>query len=205
MATVTEVQFRDNLDDMFKALDLDQNDTLSWKECRGMVAQVMKPKGGYNVDSFKESYEKMDKNQDGDIQKHEFIETIVELGRQNGLFGLTLIRKATVVRPEKDDLDSGMETDDDNVDPQLFRKGLSCLGKTFNNARHAYLKLDISGNELKTVKVSICFDLLKLTDVFTLIGYWTLQIPSVYRCFKQWTQDSKSTLRHQAFAQAECK
>ena len=62
MATVTEAEFRANLNEMFKALDLDQNDTLSWKECRGMVAQVMKPKGGYNVDSFKESYEKMDKN-----------------------------------------------------------------------------------------------------------------------------------------------
>ena len=163
MATVTEAQFRDNVEDMFKALDLDQNDSLSWKECRGVVAQVMKSKGGYNVDSFKDSYEKMDKNADGNIQKSEFIETIVELGRQNGLFGLTLIRKATVVRPDKDDLDSGMDTDDDNVDPQLFRKGLSCLGKTFNNARHAYLKLDISGNDLKTLKVSVRFNLLLLT------------------------------------------
>ena len=38
MATVTEAEFRANLNEMFKALDLDQNDTLSWKECRGMVA-----------------------------------------------------------------------------------------------------------------------------------------------------------------------
>ena len=29
------------------------------------------------------------------------------------------------------------------VDVQLFRDGLSCLGKTFNNARHAYLKMNI--------------------------------------------------------------
>lgn len=29
------------------------------------------------------------------------------------------------------------------VDKQIFRDGLSCLGKTFNNARHAYLKLRI--------------------------------------------------------------
>ena len=42
----------------------------------------MKSKGGYNVDAFKTSYESMDKNADGKISKAEFIETIVELGRQ---------------------------------------------------------------------------------------------------------------------------
>ena len=61
---------------------MDRDDYLDWKECRGMVAQVMKSKGGYSVDSFKTSYESMDKNADGKISKAEFIETIVELGRQ---------------------------------------------------------------------------------------------------------------------------
>jgi hypothetical protein len=37
------------------------------------------------------------------------------------------------------------------VDDQLFRAGLSCLGKTFNNARHAYLYLTISNNNLLSV------------------------------------------------------
>ena len=32
-----------------------------------------------------------------------------------------------------------------DVDPQVFRNGLSCLGKTFNNARHAYLKMNVCG------------------------------------------------------------
>jgi len=54
MATVTEADFRANLEEMFKALDLDQNDVLSWKECKGMVAQVMREKGGYDAESFKQ-------------------------------------------------------------------------------------------------------------------------------------------------------
>ena len=97
----------------------------------------------------------MDKNDDGNISKSEFIERVVELGRENNLFGLTLLRKATVVRPEKNDLGSDLEEDGQEVDVQLFKEGLSCLGKTFNNARHAYLKLDISKNELSGIKVSL--------------------------------------------------
>jgi hypothetical protein len=117
-----------------------------------MVSQVMKSKGGYNVDDFKESYDKMDKNNDGNISKREFIERIVEIGKENNLFGLALVRKSTVIRPEQIDLGSDIEEDEDEVDQQTFRKGLSCLGKTFNNARHAYLKLDISQSELSTIK-----------------------------------------------------
>lgn len=122
-----------------------------------MVSQVMKSKGGYNVDDFKESYDKMDKNNDGNISKREFIERIVEIGKENNLFGLALVRKSTVIRPEQIDLGSDIEEDEDEVDQQTFRKGLSCLGKTFNNARHAYLKLDISQSELSTIKVSKLF------------------------------------------------
>ncbi len=32
------------------------------------------------------------------------------------------------------------------IDQEIFRNGLSCLGKTFNNARHAYLTLNIQNN-----------------------------------------------------------
>jgi hypothetical protein len=39
------------------------------------------------------------------------------------------------------------------VDPQIFKNGLSCLGKTFNNARHAYLNLNISNNNLVSIVV----------------------------------------------------
>ena len=31
----------------------------------------------------------------------------------------------------------------ESIDPEIFKSGLSCLGKTFNNARHAYLSLNI--------------------------------------------------------------
>ena len=154
MANVTEADFRANLHEMFKALDLDQNDSLSWKECKGMVAQVMKSKGGYDAESFKESYDKMDKNDDGNISKAEFIERIVEIGKENNLFGLALLRKQTVTRPQYEDLGSDVEEGDQEIDQSLCKKGLSCLGKTFNNARHAYLKMDISKNSLTTIKVS---------------------------------------------------
>lgn len=38
MVSVTEEEYRGQLVEMFKALDLDQNDKLSWKECKGMVS-----------------------------------------------------------------------------------------------------------------------------------------------------------------------
>lgn len=41
------------------------------------------------------------------------------------------------------------------VDVQIFKNGLSCLGKTFNNARHAYLNLNISNNNLVSIVVSL--------------------------------------------------
>ena len=40
------------------------------------------------------------------------------------------------------------------IDQEIFKNGLSCLGKTFNNARHAYLTLNISNNQLVSIVVS---------------------------------------------------
>lgn len=40
------------------------------------------------------------------------------------------------------------------IDDQIFKKGLSCLGKTFNNSRHAYLNLNVSNNTLVSIVVS---------------------------------------------------
>lgn len=40
------------------------------------------------------------------------------------------------------------------IDDQIFKDGLSCLGKTFNNARHAYLSLNISNHTLVSTVVS---------------------------------------------------
>lgn len=41
------------------------------------------------------------------------------------------------------------------IDQEIFKKGLSCLGKTFNNARHAYLTLNIQNNQLVSIVVRI--------------------------------------------------
>jgi len=35
---VTEAEFRDGVNEMFKALDLDQNDVLDWSECKYLVS-----------------------------------------------------------------------------------------------------------------------------------------------------------------------
>lgn len=37
------------------------------------------------------------------------------------------------------------------LDDEIFKRGLSCLGKTFNNARHAYLNLNISNNNIVSI------------------------------------------------------
>ena len=89
-ATVTEAEFRVAVSDMFKALDMDRNDWLDWNECRDMVAAVMKQDGGYNAESFKARYEQMDANDDGKISKNEFMDQVVEVGRERGLFGKKL-------------------------------------------------------------------------------------------------------------------
>jgi Ca2+-binding EF-hand superfamily protein len=57
---VTEVEYRTQVKEMFKALDMDSNDSLDWKECRDLVSAVMKQDGGYNADSFKDKYDCMD-------------------------------------------------------------------------------------------------------------------------------------------------
>ena len=33
--------------------------------------------------------------------------------------------------------------EDDKVEEAIFRTGLHCIGKTFNNARHAFLSLSV--------------------------------------------------------------
>ena len=41
------------------------------------------------------------------------------------------------------------------IDVSIFKNGLSCLGKTFNNAPHAYLNLNISNHNLVSIVVSL--------------------------------------------------
>ena len=138
---------------MFKALDLDQNNVLDWKECKYLVTQVMKQDGGYDSESFKVKYDTMDKNDDGKISKNELMEAVVQVGRERKLFG----PGSKSAAPKRETVDIAVKDDptEEAVDTQVFRDGLSCLGKTFNNARHAYLKLNICDKSLTTIKVSL--------------------------------------------------
>ena len=56
---------------------------------------------------------------------------------------------------EKIDKKKLKEMSKEQVEDDVFKKGLSCLGKTFNNGRHAYLNLTIANNNLVSVVVSI--------------------------------------------------
>ena len=171
--SVTEAEYRANVHEMFRALDMDNNDVLDWEECRDMVAAVMKNDGGYDAESFRTKYDTMDKNDDGKISKDELIEAVIQIGRERNLTvppyttigrhagigdhafhgaPITKLHANVNGRPvvEMAVLDDPNEAP---VDAQTFRQGLSCLGKTFNNARHAYLKMDIASKSLVTLKV----------------------------------------------------
>jgi hypothetical protein len=56
------------------------------------------------------------------------------------------------------------------VDPQILHKGLQHLGITSDGARHAYLKLDISGHDLLSINVSDEDDVKGSGNVQTLAG-----------------------------------
>ena len=86
-ATVTEAEFRAAISEMFKAMDMDRNDVLDWEECRDLVSAVMRQDGGYNAESFRAKYDAMDKNDDGKISKAELISSVVQIGKERGLFG----------------------------------------------------------------------------------------------------------------------
>ena len=103
---------------------------------------------------FQGKYDAMDKNDDGKISKAALVEAIIQIGREYNFIRAPATKQHANVngRPivEYAILDDPNEVP---VDAQTFRQGLSCLGKTFNNARHAYLKMDIAGKSLLTLKV----------------------------------------------------
>ena len=178
---------------------------LDWDECRDFVAFVVKKQdGGYDARSFKTKYDSMDKNADGKISKAELLDAVVEIGREKSLFSYDkpMVRKAPsnpAGRPNNEYLipdDPTVQA----VDVAIFREGLSCLGKTFNNARHAYLSLTISDKSLSTLKVSRLYYLLKHHLIY--IGYWTLQVPSVHQRLKQLFDFLDAPDGHQAHDQA---
>ena len=152
---VTEADFRAGVAEMFKALDLDQNNELDWNECKYLVSQVMKQDGGYNTDSFKTKYDAMDKNDDDKISKKELMEAVVQVGRERSLFGTTASKVVGSSGRSSIAIVAENDPNEEAVSSVIFREGLSCLGKTFNNARHAYLKLNISNKSLTTIKVTL--------------------------------------------------
>ena len=132
---------------------MDQNDVLDWTECKDFVAAVVKD--GYDAEAFKETYDKMDKNADGLISKAELIEKVVEIGKEKNLFGEQSAPSPPAEAQQEESKPEEVATQDTKVDESVFRNGLGCLGKTFNNARHAYLSLNIQSKSLDTINVSI--------------------------------------------------
>ena len=73
MVTATTEEFKNNVNYIFTALDMDNNNVLDWDECLKVVTQIMKAKDGYDPETFKQAYETMDKNDDGKISKEEML------------------------------------------------------------------------------------------------------------------------------------
>lgn len=40
----------------------------------------------------------------------------------------------------------------EQVDKEVFKKGLYCLGKTHNGSAHAFLSIDINNQELRSIE-----------------------------------------------------
>ena len=113
----------------------------------------MKEHGGYNIKSFKAKYNSMDKDANGKISKAELVDAVVEAGRERNLFGPHTASKKPITNGRANvDFNVADDPNEAPVDAKIFREGLSCLGKTFNNARHAYLKLNINERGLTTLK-----------------------------------------------------
>ena len=90
----------------------------------------------------------------------------MQVGRERGLFGEVAGKKHASIGGRA--ILQYAVLDDPNeapVDTALFRAGLSCLGKTFNNARHAYLKMDISQKSLTSLKGIGRYKYLQYIDV----------------------------------------
>jgi Ca2+-binding EF-hand superfamily protein len=73
MVTATTDEFKNNVNYVFTALDMDGNNVLDWDECLKVVSQVMKDRADYDPQSFKAAYEAMDKNDDGKISRDEML------------------------------------------------------------------------------------------------------------------------------------
>jgi Ca2+-binding EF-hand superfamily protein len=85
MVTATTDEFKNNVNYIFTALDMDNNNVLDWDECLKVVTQVMKGKEDYNPLSFKDAYEAMDKNDDGKISKDEMLAQVMATASNHGL------------------------------------------------------------------------------------------------------------------------
>lgn len=103
-------------------------------------------------------------------------------------------------------------TDSDYESEQLTREvlknGLSNLGKTFNNARHAFLTLNLSQKNLSHVKVSYknisSFNLTCKFLTFSCEGHSKVHTFISNRLIKQPANEPCSTLVNKAFSETEC-
>lgn len=131
---MSEKEFVEAVLQVFRHADKDHNGHLDKEESEELYHKVSQNVGLGTVEQFHTVFERMDKNHDGKISAREFVEFMVEYARENG-----------ILEPKQDKLQP--------LDKSVFHSGLGTIGKTFNNARHAYLSLVISNKELRTIKV----------------------------------------------------
>jgi Leucine-rich repeat (LRR) protein len=108
----------------------------------------MKKNGSYNPESFKTAYSNIDKNDDGKINRDELVTAVLKVAKEHNMYeemvAKPIEKRSNIPPPPKIEQLTG-----DNA--ALFKEGLMDLGKTFNNARHAFLTLSINEKSLSNL------------------------------------------------------
>lgn len=96
------------------------------------------------------------------------------------------------------------------IDSEIFKQGLYCMGKTFNNSRYTYLSLNIQNNNLVSIVVST-----RLSSFYSgsssphqennhlHVGYRQVQVSTKCRRFKQQTDPPERAFSPQTHDQAQ--
>ena len=129
--------------ELFYAADTNQSGMLDKEEIRRLCKENALVKNDEDIEEFLKD---LDTNEDGHISYKEFIAKLC--GAATNVPDTDKVDEL----PSREEETAGAEEAEQTRDP--YREGLYCLGKTFNNARHAYLSIRLSALDLTDINVS---------------------------------------------------
>lgn len=128
------------------AADTSNNGMLDKEEIRRLCKENALVKNDEDIEEF---FKDLDTNEDGHISYKEFIAKLCGAATLNPDASNDQVEEL----PSREEETAGAEEEaEEERDP--YREGLYCLGKTFNNARHAYLSIRLSALDLTDINVS---------------------------------------------------